>query len=153
LAFASEAEIDHPVDALLDNTILYRGFSLSADTLEPDGPIVLTHYWQSIAPVDRPYLLFTAYPGAYLFEQAAYGFYPVSEWQPGDLVRHDQLLQLPELPDGADYEIVVGLWYDEGEPALRGPEQLLGSDVIRVATIIVQDGHYRIVPSTGKGSR
>jgi hypothetical protein len=70
----------------------------------------------------------------------------VDKWQPGDIIRHEQALSLPRLPDGDDYELVAGLWYDSGELRLRGAEQLLGQDVVRLATISVQGDHYRIIP-------
>ncbi|MFN2224169.1 MAG: hypothetical protein ACK2UH_16555, partial [Candidatus Promineifilaceae bacterium] len=77
-----------------------------------------------------------------------YGLYPVSEWQPGDLIRHEQVIRLPALPPGTEYEIVVGLWYGQGRPALTGPEQLLGGDVLRIASIVVENGRYRLATPT-----
>jgi hypothetical protein len=100
--------------------------------------------------VDRPYLLFTADPGSQRFESPAFGLYPVQEWQPGEIVRHEQALALPALPDGSDYEIAVGLWYDEGDPTLQRADQFLGDDVIRIATLSVQGDHYEIVPWAAK---
>jgi len=111
------------------------------------GEIVyLTHYWQSLRPTPTPYLQLTAYPGAQRFEGIAFGLFPPNEWQPGDVVRHQQMISLPFLPDGDEYEIAVGLWYDEGAPALHSPDQLLGHDVIRIATISAHGGRYEIRP-------
>jgi hypothetical protein len=106
----------------------------------------VTHYWQSLAPVQKPYLLFSAYPGARRFEEMTFGLLPVNRWQPGDVVRHEQVITLPPLPDGDEYEIAVGLWYDQGKPDLTNPEQLLGNDVIRIAIISARDGRYQIKP-------
>ena len=77
----------------------------------------------------------------------------MDKWQPGDIVCHEQVLSLPELPEGDDYEIVAGLWYDVGEPYLRSAEQLLGQDVIRVATISVKGDRYRIIPWASSTAR
>jgi glycosyltransferase involved in cell wall biosynthesis/uncharacterized membrane protein len=146
LALITKPEIEYARTVELSATISYRGFDLSATQVMAGEVLYATHYWESLAPARRSYLLFTAYPGARRFEEIAFGLYPVDEWQPGDIVRHEQAIALPELPDGDEYEIAVGLWSDEGDPALRSPEQLLGNDVIRIATITARDGHYEIRP-------
>jgi len=147
---ASAAEVEYARTVEITGTVAYLGFDLSTTQVRPGEMFYLTHYWQSLQPVDRPYLLFTAYPGSQRFESPAFGLYPVQEWQPGELVRHEQALSLPALPDGNDYEIAVGLWYDEGDPILQRADQFLGDDVIRIATISVQDDHYEIVPWAAK---
>ncbi|MBN1484473.1 MAG: DUF2079 domain-containing protein [Chloroflexia bacterium] len=144
LAPAAALEYERTVE--LTATLVYLGFDLSTTQVKPGQVFYLTHYWKCLRPLDKPYLLFTAYPGGQRFESPAFGLYPLQEWQPGDIVRHEQALSLPALPEGRDYEIAVGVWYDEGEPALRQPEQLLGKDVIRIATISVRGDRYEIVP-------
>jgi uncharacterized membrane protein len=156
LALVAEPEIGYTRAVELSAIVAYRGFDLSATHVGPGEVFYVTHYWESLAPTPKPYLLFTAYPGARRFEKIAFGLFPVNDWQPGDIVRHEQAITLPKLPDGNEYEIVVGLWYDEGEPALRRPEQLLGNDVIRIATIAARDGRYEIRPwasSAARGAR
>ncbi len=130
-------EIDNLAYVILDNTVVYRGYSVDSARVVPGQPFVITTYWESIATVDRPYLVFTAYPGGQQFQDAVYGLYPTAIWQPGDLVRHCFSITMPELPPGEEYEIVVGLWFDTGEHALTEPSQLLGEDVVRIAKIIV----------------
>lgn len=146
LALATKSEIKYARTVELAATVAYLGFDLSTTCVRPGEVFYITHYWESLAPMEMPYLLFTAYPGAYRFEEAAFGLFPVSEWQPGDIVRHEQAVTLPELPEGYEYEIVVGLWYDEGEPSLRSDEQLLGNNVVHIAMINVEGDHYDIVP-------
>ena len=146
LALASRDEIPYTHTVDLTDAIRYRGFGLSATEVRPGELFYLTHYWESLAPLRKPYWLFTGYPGGHRFEQAVFGLYPVDKWQPGDIVRHEQVLSLPELPEGDDYEIVAGLWYDTSAPELRSAEQLLGQDVIRIATISVKGDRYRIIP-------
>lgn len=144
LSSTSMPDIQYPFTAVLSDTVVYRGFDLSAQHVGPREEFYITHYWESLAPARKPYLLFTAYPGAFRFEEAIFGLYPVRDWQPGDIVRHEQAITLPQLPDGDEYEIVIGLWYDQGEPALRSEEQLLGNDVIRIAKITAKGGDYTI---------
>jgi uncharacterized membrane protein/glycosyltransferase involved in cell wall biosynthesis len=130
----------------LDNTITYLGFDLMTTNVRAGESIYIIHYWQSLRWTPIPYLQFTAYPGDRRFEGVAFGLLPTNEWVPGDVVQHHQIISLPLLPDGEDYEIAVGLWFDEGEPALLSPDQFLGKDVIRIATISAHNGHYEIRP-------
>jgi uncharacterized membrane protein/glycosyltransferase involved in cell wall biosynthesis len=145
---ATDTDIQYPRTVELSATVAYRGFGLSTTEVRPGEPFFISHYWEGLAPVRKPYLLFTAYPGAHRFEAIAHGLFPVSNWQPGDIVQHEQMIALPRLPDGDAYELVVGLWFDEGEPVLRSAEQLLGNDVIRVATIAARSGRLEITPWT-----
>ena len=130
----------------LDSTIAYLGFDLSTTHLQAGEQVYLTHYWQSILPTPNHYLQFTAYPGAQRFEQIAFGAYSPEQWNPGDVVIHRQLISFPDLPDGGEYEIAIGLWFGEGEPRLQSPDQLLGQDVIRIASLSVSNGEYQIHP-------
>jgi hypothetical protein len=152
LARAAPDEIQYPSNVILGETILYRGFSMDRTSLVPGQPFVITTYWESLDTVQRPYLLFSAYPGGQQFQEAVFGLYPVALWQPGDLVRHRFAITLPQLPPGQDYEIVVGLWFDIGEPALTQPSQLLGEDVVRIARILVTDNLYEIQAWDAGGS-
>jgi len=146
LALVAEPHIQYARSVELTGSIAYLGFDLSATQVQAGEIVYLTHYWQSLRPTPTPYLQLTAYPGAQRFEGIAFGLFPPNEWQPGDVVRHQQMISLPFLPDGDEYEIAVGLWYDEGAPALHSPDQLLGHDVIRIATISAHGGRYEIRP-------
>jgi glycosyltransferase involved in cell wall biosynthesis/uncharacterized membrane protein len=139
-------EIQYVHRVVLDNTITYLGFDLLTTNVRAGERVYLTHYWQSLRWTPIPYLQFTAYPGDRRFEGIAFGLLPPNEWGPGDVVKHHQIISLPLLPDGDHYEIAVGLWFDEGEPTLLSPDQLLGKDVIRIATISTQNGYYKIHP-------
>jgi glycosyltransferase involved in cell wall biosynthesis/uncharacterized membrane protein len=152
VVLAHRSEIQFPATLPISETVTYRGYSVSDARGRLDRPFVLTVYWESLAPVLRPYLIFVAHPGAQLFQEAGYGLRPVTVWEVGDLVAHQVLVVLPALPDGDGYEIVAGLWHDRGEPALSGPAQLLGEDVVRVATIDVSAGTYQVTPWTAGGN-
>ena len=130
----------------LGGTIAYLGFDLPTTIVHAGENVYITHYWQSILPTPNPYLQFTAYPGSQRFEKIALGVYSPEQWNPGDVVLHRQIISFPDLPDGNDYEIAVGLWYDTSEPVLQNPEQLLGQDVIRIATLSVSGDVYEIHP-------
>jgi hypothetical protein len=144
LARAQADEIEYPSEVVLADTVAYRGFSIKSARLVPEQPFVITTYWESLAPVQRPYQIFSAYPGGQQFHEAVFGLYPTTLWQTGELVRHRIAIILPNLPDGDDYEIVAGLWFDTGERALRAPTQLLGEDVVRIARITVTGNRYQL---------
>ena len=146
LARAKPGEIQYPTKVVLADTVAYRGYSMDSARLLPGQPVVITTYWESLAPVQRPYQFFFAYPGEQQFQEAVFGLYPTAVWQPGELIRQRFSMSLPSLPDGDDYEVVVGLWFDTGVPALSNPSQLLGEDVVRIATIKVSDGFYQLQP-------
>lgn len=146
LALVSDPVIKYPRETVLGGEVAFMGFNISKTWAEPGEIIYLTLYWKCLAPLSRPFLLFTAYPGARLFDEFAFGLYPPALWQPGQIIRHEQAIALPSLPDGDDYEMVVGLWYDTGMPELRSEDQLLGRNVIRTAAIRVRDGHIELVP-------
>jgi len=152
LALVDQPEIEYDRDVELAATVRYRGFDLSARQVGPGEAFYITHYWESLKPTSTPYLLFTAYAGIHRFEEMAFGVFPVNEWRPGDVVRHEQIVTLPSLPDGDAYEVVVGLWHDEGEPSLRGAPQLLGNDVVRIASIEAHDNRYKILPQAPSAS-
>jgi hypothetical protein len=144
LARANLDEIENLANVVLDDTVAYRGYSIDTTRLVPGQPFVITTYWESLAIVQRPYLIFSAYPGGQQFQEAVFGLYPTTIWEPGNLVRHRFSITVPPLPPGQDYEIVVGLWFDTGEPALTESSQLLGEDVVRIARIIVTDNTYEL---------
>lgn len=151
MVLAGPEEVDFPTNQSISGIVAFRGYSVSATSGDLDEPFVLATFWESLAPVRRPYLILIAGPGFQLFQEAGCGLRPVTVWREGDLVKHEVLVSLPALPDGEEYEIVGGLWYDEGEPALRYPEQLLGEDVTRIASLWVTDEQYELRPwgSTG----
>jgi len=144
LAIAKHSEIDYPSEIILSDTVAYRGYSVDKGEFRDSQPLILTTYWESLKPIQRPYLIFSSYPGQQKFQEAVYGLYPSPMWQPGELIRQRHLINLPPLPEGDDYEFVVGFWFDTGEPALLHPEQLLGGDVVRVANIKVEGNRYQL---------
>jgi hypothetical protein len=146
LALVTEPQIQYPLRVILEDTVALLGFDLSRTESQLGEPVYLTTYWQSLRPVSRPYLLFIGIPANWRFTDPAHGLYPISEWRPPEIVRDEQALVWPALPDGDQYEIVLGLWYDKGEPRLQSADQLLGRDVIRFATLSVRSGRYTIHP-------
>ena len=149
LALVSDPHIQNPMQVVLNDTIAFLGFDLSQEVVTPGEQVYLTTYWQTLKPVSNPYLVFTAYPGSWSFTDAVHGLFPVAEWLPGKVIKDEQAIVLPVLPDGEGYEIALGLWYDQGEPGLKNPNQLLGCDVIRIATFDAESGRYYLRLNAG----
>ena len=79
---------------------------------------------------------------AWQFDHPIQGLYPLMNWKTGDTFQDQRLFILPPLPDGEEYELVTGFWYGEGSPAVKSPTQLLGEDIVRLATVRVKNGLY-----------
>ena len=148
LALVVDPKIRYPRQVRLGNEAAFLGFDVSQTTVLPGETLYLTYYWKCLAPLSRPYLLFTASPGERRFEEFAFGLYPPALWQPGQVIHQEQAITLPALPDGDDYELVVGLWYDPGSLELTSAEQLLGKDVVRVARLRAHRGRIELAPWT-----
>jgi hypothetical protein len=146
LALVTDFQMQYPQPADLSDSITYLGYDLSTEHPLPGEAFYITHFWKCLKPTQIPYWLFLGYPGARLFDEFAFGLYGTNMWQAGDIVHQEQMITLPELPDGDQYEVAVGLWHDNGVPELRSAQQLLGNDVIRIARIIVHNGNYSVIP-------
>jgi glycosyltransferase involved in cell wall biosynthesis/uncharacterized membrane protein len=146
LALVTDFQIQYPHPAELSDSITYMGYDLSTEHPLPGETFYITHFWKCLKSTQIPYWLFLGYPGARLFDEFAFGLYGTDMWQAGDIVRQEQMITLPELPDGDQYEVAVGLWHDSGVPELRSAQQLLGNDVIRIARIIVRNRNYSVIP-------
>jgi hypothetical protein len=149
LALTSDpGRIKFPNNIDLDHQVAFLGMDLSSTQVTANEIFFLTTYWKCLAPVSRPYLSFIAYPGSQRFEDFILGFYPPSEWIPGQVIHQEQAISLPNMPDGDQYELVAGMWFDSGAPQLISAEQLLGKDVIRLASISAHRGQFKIIPRT-----
>jgi hypothetical protein len=149
LALASDIDkITYPSNIDLDSQVAFLGMDLSSTQVKANETFYLTTYWKCLSPISKPYLSFIAYPGNRRFEDFVWGFYPPTEWMPGQVIRQVQAVNLPDAPDGDQYELVAGMWFDRGEPVLTSDEQLLGKDVIRLASISAHSGHFEIIPHT-----
>lgn len=146
LAFVTDPQIQYPMRVVLGDSVAFLGFDLSQKVVTSGEQVYLTTYWQCLKPVPHPYLLLTAYPGSWRLNDFAHGLYPTAKWHPGEVIKDEQAIVLPVLPDGEDYEIALGLWYDQGKPELNSPEQLLGHDVIRIVNIEAKAGQYSFRP-------
>jgi hypothetical protein len=100
------------VDENLGDVIQLRGYDLS----QTEQYLSLTLYWKSLAQTDTDYTVFVHVRNqadetvAQMDQPPAAGAYPTSLWTPGETIRADFQIPLPQdLPPG-QYDIVVGMY-------------------------------------------
>ncbi len=111
--------VPYPVDARLGDGIRLLGYDLTLNVERSTFNIQLTLYWQSLAPVSRPYTIFThlldasGQIRAQQDQQPQAGRLPTTDWLPGDIIRDEYTLTLsPDAPPG-EYLLEVGMYYLE----------------------------------------
>ncbi len=139
---------DHLVGASFDGAAALLGYSLSAEEVVPGDTLYLTLYWQSVAPMDKAYTVFTHLLGPHNPAtngpvwaghdgQPDGGHYPTTAWQPGEVILDVHELTMPSDAPPGEYQLEVGLYLlatmarlpavDAAGNALPGDAALLGS--------------------------
>jgi hypothetical protein len=135
--------IDRTLDVRLGERLALLGYDGPQDPVRPGEYVKLTLYWRALAsPIDEEgttrqgnYKVF-----AHLLDDngkvwgqhddfPAFGSYPMSEWQPGEVVADRIRIEVPaDIPPGV-YHVFIGM-YDpstgERLPLLREDERLKG---------------------------
>jgi hypothetical protein len=108
-------EGEHPLVFTFEGAIDLLGYDLTRST---DGNTLdLTLYWQSLAPLPEDYTAFVHLltPDGRLAAQSdvppASGLYPISAWQPGEIVTSHHRLELPPGLPGGTYTLLAGLYH------------------------------------------
>jgi hypothetical protein len=127
--------VDHALDAQLGDGLALLGYDGPQDQVRPGEDVRLTLYWKALAPLAANYKVF-----AHLLDDngtlwgqhddlPAYGSYPMTEWQPGEVVPDRINIELGEDVPPGNYHVFVGM-YDastgERLPLLRDGERLKG---------------------------
>lgn len=127
------------------------GISLLGHSVVPaqatcGDPLPLTLLWRADAEVGEDYKVFVhliSGEGSLVSQRDSEpvgGWQPTTTWQPGEVVRDNHGLVIPEnIPEG-EYEVVLGLYDLEGErlPVLDGAGQTVG-DKISLGYVWVDD--------------
>lgn len=109
-------EIPHNLNANFSNTIIFLGYNLSTNEVNPGDAIQVTYYWKLIKEIDVNYTTDT-----YLMKKQKDGecdefrigvypthiYYPTSLWKEGDIVKEDYSLVIPTNADYGEYEIRI----------------------------------------------
>ena len=144
---------DQPADAILGGSVRLLGYSLDAEKVAPGNTLYLTLYWQSLAPLEQDYTVFTHLLGATNpvtngpvwaghDGQPDGGHYATSAWQPGQIILDVHPIWVPpDTPPGV-YELEAGLYLLETMerlPATDGRGSPLPADAVHLGAVEVGD--------------
>ena len=114
----SSLEIEHPVEANLGDKVRVLGYNAESG-FRPGDNIHLTLFWQCLEAMDKEYTVFIHLVNgenlilAQKDNQPADGFYPTTQWEPGEIVRDQYDLAIsPEVPPG-QYQLEIGMYLAE----------------------------------------
>jgi hypothetical protein len=144
---------DHPADATFGGAVRLLGYSLDTGIVAPGDTLYLTLYWQSLAPLDRDYTVFTHLLGEHNPTtngpvwaghdgQPDGGHYPTSAWQPGQVVLDVHPLMISADTTPGEYQLEAGLYLLDTMarlPATDAGGNPLPADAVLLGTIQVGD--------------
>lgn len=107
----------YPVNAELEDKLVYLGMDVDTDTVTPGKAFTLTHYWQVKKAVPDGWKLFVhleAPDSKKSHLNADHipigGKYPLHYWKPGEIIRDIHRVSVPQNWPANAVEIFVGLW-------------------------------------------
>jgi uncharacterized membrane protein len=105
-----------PQNTQFGTSILLAGYILSETQVEPGRPLCTTLYWQPETTIAADYTVFlhfvdaTGYVHAQRDSLPAFGFYPMVQWQPEEIVGDMHCIQVPTNLAPGDYSINIGIY-------------------------------------------
>ncbi len=106
-----------PVNAALEEKLVYLGLDIDTDEITPGKPFTLTHYWKVVNPVGDEWKLFIHLesPGGKKSHLNAdhvpiAGKYPLSLWKKGEIIRDIHRVSIPPTWPADTLELYVGAW-------------------------------------------
>ena len=106
-----------PVNAQLEDKLVYLGLDVDVDTVTPGKAFTLTHYWKVLNPVGDDWKLFVHLesPGGKKSHLNAdhvpiNGKYPLSLWKKGEIIRDIHRVSIPPSWPSDSLELYVGAW-------------------------------------------
>jgi hypothetical protein len=134
----------YPVNAQLEDKLVYLGLDVDVDTVSPGKAFTLTHYWKVLNPVGDDWKLFIHLesPGNKKSHLNAdhvpiSGKYPISLWKKGEIIRDIHRVSIPPTWPSDKLELYAGLF--KGNMRLKvssGPHDT--ENRITIATLNVQ---------------
>jgi hypothetical protein len=131
-----ELAIEHRTDSVLADRIRLLGYNLVGDR-RPGLPVHLILFWQAQTAPGRPYTVFThvldgnSKVWAGKDNEPVDGFYPTTQWTPGEVVRDPYDIPLPTDLAPGEYRLSVGMYDPTTQerlpvPGAENSEILLG---------------------------
>ncbi len=105
-----------PVNANIDNKVVYLGLDVSMNPVEPGKDVKLTHYWKVLAPPGPGWRMFVHINGPSnqgfinWDHHPVHGKYPVAQWKAGEIIRDEHSNRLPVTWPHDKMLVFVGLW-------------------------------------------
>lgn len=133
-----------PINTVYEDSIVLNAGTLITDYRLDEGLLLVATEWETRAPVQDSFVIFTHVVNQNGDLVAQYdsvpkrGLLPLTEWQPGEPITDRYAVQLPaDLPPG-QYDVLIGLYLPEANLRLRvtespsgGPDHaVLGSFVV-----------------------
>jgi len=105
----------HPVGVTLGDKVHLLGYDLDTAGAHPGGAVVVTLYWQALAPFDRNFQAFAhLYHGDSVLAQhdsaPECAVNPTTRWEPGDVVADPHVITLPAHLPGAEAPLFIGMY-------------------------------------------
>jgi hypothetical protein len=139
---AEGSTIQIPRRADLANQVRLLGYALGAEQVAPSDTLLLTLYWQALAPMENRYTVFTHLLDAngqivaQMDSEPQGGGLPTDGWVVGQLVQDNYALTIGDTASGT-HTLVVGMYqletlerlpvHDPDTGALLGDQVLLGT--------------------------
>lgn len=126
----------------LGASLMLRGFDLDENSLGPGQELALKVYWQTEAPLEADYTIFTQLldsSGALVAgtdSRPLGGYFPTSQWPAGEIVTDRVRLPLPaDLPPG-DYTLITGMYLLETLERLPAAND--AGDYLNLTTVTIR---------------
>jgi hypothetical protein len=136
------AAIPHPLNVAFDSTMRLLGYGLEVTMVEPGGQVMVTLYWEAVAPTERPYSVFVhllSEEGVPIAQRDTYpglGLLSTTRLEPGDAWADRYVIRVPETAYAPDVaQIAVGLYDYAAWTRLSTSD---GSDHARFGRVQVQ---------------
>lgn len=138
------AKIQHPVSVSFDNAIELLGYSISAphdDYVGAGESFTLTWYFKSTKKLTSTYRVFVHIDGQgnriHGDHDPVENSYPVTLWEPGDVIVDTQKIDVPASSHGGEYSILMGFYSgDKRLPIRQGPNA--GENRARVGVLRIR---------------
>ncbi|MFN2226729.1 MAG: hypothetical protein ACK2UY_10485 [Anaerolineae bacterium] len=115
-AGGSGGEIQHPLRADLGGRVRLLGYSLGAEQVAPGGTLLLTLYWQALAPMEERYTVFThlldagGQIQAQMDGEPQAGGLPTDRWSMGQIVQDNYALEVSPQAQPGPHLLEVGMY-------------------------------------------
>ncbi|MEN8097520.1 MAG: hypothetical protein ABFQ89_00465, partial [Chloroflexota bacterium] len=145
LAVEPATEPDIEVDVLFGDHIRLEGYSLARDQVLPDDVIQLTLFWQATESVDERYKVFLhllSSEGQVVSQRDSEpggGASFTSTWVPGETVKDNHGVFVPQDTESGTYQLVLGL-YPLHDPNSRLPvvrDNIPAGDIFPISDIVI----------------